>query len=383
MSVGSAHRLPASTRFVIIGAGFAGASTAWALGRAGLGPGVVLEQELSYGVHASGRNAGLLKLGEDDAFVRTLAVRSQAALGRLNQRGDPFLRRTGGLSLATGAGAEHLAAACAGLEASHVEASLLSAPQARLRLPLLDGVSFDAALWCAHEGIVDVHALLTLYLRLGREAGFTLHIDTPARSLIVERGRVAGVDTPEGQVRAEVVIDASGAWAGRLGPPALRLPLQPKRRHLFVSGPVALVNREMPFVWVEDAAFYFKPEGDGLLLSPCDETPMDPCVPPTDPAAAELLADKLTRHAHGLADMAIRRSWACLRTFAPDRRPIIGFDPGLPGLFHVSGLGGFGMMTSAAVGELAATLLMLHTPDWIDASAASPSRPSARPGGLK
>ncbi len=136
----------------------------------------------------------------------------------------------------------------------------------------------------------------------------------------------------------------------------------------------------MPFAWVEDAAFYFKPEGDGLLLSPCDETPMEPCVPPTDAAAAELLADKLTRHAPGLASIELRRNWACLRTFAPDRRPVIGFDASLPGLFHVSGLGGFGMMTSAAVGELAATLLTSRIPEWIDASPASPARMAARQG---
>ena len=51
-----------STGFVIIGAGFAGASTAWALARLGEGPGLILERESSVGVHASGRNAGLLKI---------------------------------------------------------------------------------------------------------------------------------------------------------------------------------------------------------------------------------------------------------------------------------------------------------------------------------
>ncbi len=378
--MGSTRPLPASTRYVIVGAGFAGAATAWALGRAGAGPGVVLEREPSYGVHASGRNAGLLKLGEDDPFVRTLAIRSQSMIGELSDRGDGFLRRTGGLSIASGDGAGHLAVPGAALNESGIEASILSPAAARARLPLLDGVKFDAALWCPGEGVVDVHALLTLYVQLARDSRFALHTETPVVDVVIEGGRVTGVETPRGRVRAEVVIDASGAWAGRLGPSGRRLPLQPKRRHLFVSGPVARVSRDSPFVWVEDAAFYFKPEGDGLLLSPCDETSMEPCVPPTDSAAAELLAEKLSRNAPGLADIEIRRSWACLRTFAPDRRPIIGFDAGIPGLFHVSGLGGFGMMTSAAVGDLASALLMSRVPDWIDASAASPLRDPARPG---
>jgi D-arginine dehydrogenase len=127
---------------------------------------------------------------------------------------------------------------------------------------------------------------------------------------------------------------------------------------------------------LEDAAFYFRPEGDGLLLSPCDETPMPPGVPSTDPAASELLAEKLARHAPPLADLAIRRSWACLRTFAPDRRPFIGPDPELAGLFHVSGLGGFGMTCSAAIGELAADLLTGRDVSWIETAAVDPARPT-------
>ena len=89
---------------------------------------------------------------------------------------------------------------------------------------------------------------------------------------------------------------------------------------------------------------------------------------------ATLLAEKLAAGAPALADVTIRRSWACLRTFAADRRPVIGPDPDLPGLFHVSGLGGFGMTTSAAVGELAATLLAGGHPDWIDPERVAPSR---------
>jgi D-arginine dehydrogenase len=250
--------------------------------------------------------------------------------------------------------------------------------EARERNSLLETVAFDAALYSACEGVVDVHALLTHYLRIAREAGFELVTDCAVEALVVEAGRVVGVETTRGAVRAGVTIDASGAWAGRLGRAGRRLPLQPVRRHLFVSGPVAGVTRMQPYAWVEDAGFYFRPEAEGLLLSPCDETPWEPCLPPTDPAAAELLAAKLVRFAPGLADLAIRKSWACLRTFAPDRRPIIGHDPDLPGLFHVSGLGGFGMMTSAATGDLAAALLTGAAPDWIDASAVDPARPVVR-----
>jgi D-arginine dehydrogenase len=363
-----------ASRFVIIGAGFAGASTAWGLARLGEGPGVILERESAVGVHASGRNAGLLKISEDDEVVRALAIRTSEHLKPVEAVDPNLIHRAGGLTLAPADRAAGLDELDRHLRHDGVPSERWPAARARERFPFLRHVVFDAALWCPSEGVVDVHALLTHYLRAARAGGFTLRTGCGVEDLIVEAGRVVGVETSAGPILADVVIDATGAWAGRLGRAGRHLPLQPVRRHLFVSGPVEGVTRELPFVWVEGAEFYFRSEGDGLLLSPCDQTPSDPGMPSTDPAAAEMLADKLSRHAPGLGNLSLRKAWACLRTFAPDRRPIIGADPDLPGLFHVSGLGGFGVMTSAAVGELAALLLLGRTADWIDPAAVRPGR---------
>jgi D-arginine dehydrogenase len=366
--------LPAQTRWVIVGAGFAGAATAWALGRLGCGPGVIVEQEPSWGAYASGRNAGMARLAEPDPVVGALVRRSLVRIRGLDAADAPLFHPSGGLTLAGAHGGESIVAQRNSLRTNDVCSMLLSAPRARARYPFLAAVDFEIALWCPDEGVVDIHALLGLYLSRAREAGFTVHTNCRAEELLMEGGRVAGVHTSAGDVRAEAVVDAGGAWAGRLGRPAASLPLQPLRRHIFVSAPTDFMAADAPLVWVEDAAFYFRPESGALLLSPCDETPAPAGDPPTDPAAAELLAEKIARRAPGLADLAIARSWACLRTFAPDRRPVIGADPGVSGLFHVSGLGGFGMMCSAAVGELAADLCTGRTPDWIDTAAVVPSR---------
>jgi D-arginine dehydrogenase len=362
------------TRWVIIGAGFAGASTAWAIGRAGLGPGVILEQETTYGFHASGRNAALLRMAEAEPVVLALLLRSAGHIRQLDRADEPLVRPTGGLTLVGPAAAAELQHHHDMFLRAGLETTLLSAAQARSRFPLLHAVQFDTALWCPSEGIVDIHALLTLYLHLARDRGVTLSTGHRAEGLLVEAGRVTGVHTSRGDVRADIVIDASGAWAGRLGRSSAALPLQPLRRHLFMLGAPAGGHHDCPFTWMEDAGFYFRPEGDGLLCSPCDETPMPPCDPPTDPAAADLLAEKLARDAPAFADLPLRRSWACLRTFTPDRRPLVGPDPDLAGLFHVSGLGGFGVGTSAAIGELASLILSGRSPDWIDRAAVDPNR---------
>jgi D-arginine dehydrogenase len=101
-------------------------------------------------------------------------------------------------------------------------------------------------------------------------------------------------------------------------------------------------------------------------------------MPALDPEAEDLLVDKLLMHAPGLADISLRRSWACLRTFAPDRLPVIGWDPEIDGLFHVSGLGGFGVTTSLAIGEVASTLICGGVVDWIEVGSFSPRRAALR-----
>lgn len=359
---------------MIIGAGFAGLSTASALARAGVAPGFVLEREFTYGTHASGRNAGLVRLADEDPLIRTLALRSLERLSTLEHEGRAVMRNTGGLTLAARHDGEGLTGRGDWLrDAGLNETVILPANLARARFSFLDDFDFDLALWCPAEGVVDPHALLTFYLQDAKRSGFGFRTRCLVDELVIEAGRVKGVRAGGEEIRAEIVVDASGAWAGCLGRP-LPLPLQPLRRHLCVTGPAAGWDRHAPYVWVWESELYCRPEPGGLLMSPCDETPSSPGTVATDAAIADLLATKLERYAPSLLDLPLRRTWACLRTFAPDRRPFIGPDPVLPGLYHVSGLGGSGMMTSAAIGEAAAAAITGHNLDWLDLASVSVAR---------
>jgi glycine/D-amino acid oxidase-like deaminating enzyme len=85
---------------------------------------------------------------------------------------------------------------------------------------------------------------------------------------------------------------------------------------------------------------------------------MAPGDPPTDSSVAELLAEKIRQQFPGIADVAIRKSWAGLRTLSNDGRFVIGWDSKVRGFFWVAGLGGHGVTTSSAVGALAASLIL-------------------------
>ena len=363
----SSRRLPTHVHVAVIGGGFAGAATAAALATAGAGPGVILEREALPGTHASGRNAALARQVEFDEVIRSLAIdgvqrmRAHADAGR-----GTLVDDRGGVYIASAARADMLATLAADLKATGIDTEVWTAARARRRVPFLSGIDVGAALFCASDGMIQIHDVLSSLLATAKQGGFPLATRCAADDLLIEAGRVTGVVTTLGTLRADLVVDATGAWAGRLGRASAPLPLRPLRRHLFVSGDTPTIPRDAPILWDLDAGYYFRPEGAGLLLSPCDESEHVPAPPDTDPAATVLLAEKLTRHAPALANLEVRRGWACLRTFAPDRRPVIGFDPQIGGLFHVAALGGFGATTAMSVGALAASLIAAGAPHPLD-----------------
>ena len=136
---------------MIVGAGFAGAATAWALARAGHGPGLVLERERTFGMHASGRNAAIARLVEANPLVRALAQRSREHILTLDARGD-LLRATGGLTVAAGGDVAVLDQLTESLRRDGLSVMPLRAAMARARFPILAGVAFDTALWCPGLG---------------------------------------------------------------------------------------------------------------------------------------------------------------------------------------------------------------------------------------
>ena len=350
---------------VIIGAGFAGASTAAALARAGVTKGLILEREPLPGSHASGRNAAMARQLETDSTLLKLTVEGVRLLRAKYVDQRPVLNQTGGLYLAHGKPDRELGWQNQ-LQQCGVFSELLSAAQAHQRFPFSTSFRFDHALFCPTDGIVDIHALLSDMLAEAGRAGFELIADCTCQSLILRGSVVRGVRTTRGEFCAPIVVDAAGAWAGCLGRESSPLQLKRLRRHLFVSGDSSLLPRDAPLVWDLEVAYYIRPEGTGLLLCPCDETEHPAETPSVDPQAEDLLVDKLLEHAPGLANITLRRRWACLRTFAPDRFPVIGWDPDIEGLFHVSGLGGFGVTTSLAIGEIAAARIGGGTVDWIE-----------------
>lgn len=348
--------------YIIIGAGFAGAATAYQLARRGVRDVLVLDQEAIPGFHSSGRNAAMVRqcVPEPDLVRLTL----EGASFIRNLPGDfpepVSFKRNGSLLLGSGAGWAKLQNdATIGRQAG-IDLELWTPQQAKKHVPILERAEFDGALWCASDGIVDIHALLSGYLRGAVNQGARVEYNHGVRDLHVSSGSEWEVVTDGGTFNARVVVNAAGAWANQLAVKAgaRELPMRPCRRHLFVSGALSWADKNWPFVWDTTHDIYFRPEGAGLLLCACDQEELPPGDPPVNGAAQELLAEKIQRHMPALSEVTISRGWAGFRTLTADGKFVIGWDPVISHFFWVAGLGGHGMTTSAAVGALAAELLV-------------------------
>ncbi|MGM0578716.1 MAG: NAD(P)/FAD-dependent oxidoreductase [Myxococcota bacterium] len=348
---------PTRADIVIVGAGFAGAATAAALVRRGFERVRILEAEPIPGQHGSGRNAAMARRVIADPLMSRLAVDSVEGMHDLERRRDlRFYDRVGGIILGDEEDLAPLREAAAAVPELGRTVEVLPVEDAALRIPLLEGAAAPLALRSRDCGVVDIHALLSALLDEAREGGATLHLGTEVTGVETRDGRVTGVETNHGTFPCDVLVNAAGfrvhAIAEMAG--ARPVPIQPVRRHLFVTASLPEVQRDWPFVWDVTHGVYFRPEGAGLLMCACDETPWPPADPPTDPAERERLAEKFSEYVPALDDARPTRSWAGLRVMTPDDRFVVGPDPEVEGLFWVAGLGGHGMTTSCGVGEIAA-----------------------------
>jgi D-arginine dehydrogenase len=342
---------------VVVGAGMAGASAAWAL--AERHDVVLVEQEGSTGYHATGRSASVLSETVGVPLACALAAASRAFLASPPPGfvDHPLLSPRGLLWIGTPAEralldrlAIQARAVTPSVERLDSERVTALVPQLRPERAAAGGVFEPEAM------AIDVDALLQGFLRGLRARGGVVVV---AAEVVAAQRTHGGwtVDAGERRLACTAVVDAAGAWgdvvARRAGVRPIGLaPL--RRTAALVPAPDSV--RSWPLVMDVVGRFYCEPEAGGLLVSPADETPSEPC----DAAAEELdvaLALERVAEAMTIAPRSVRRAWAGLRTFSPDRAPVAGEDPDAPGFFWLVGQGGAGIKTAPALARVTAALV--------------------------
>lgn len=351
----------------IVGAGMAGASLAAAVaGRARV---LLLEAEDRPGYHATGRSAAFWTESYGGPAIQPLTSASGPFL-----RDGGFLSPRGALTIGRRGQESEIAAFARRFAALGVRVELLGRAQLEARIPgLLDDWTCGALEPDCCD--IDVAGLHQHYLAAARRSGAELWCSARLAGAFEEARSWRFVLADGREAEAGILVDAAGAWADRVADLSGVAPLGigPLRRTIAQLRVAPAVPDSLPLVLDIAERFYFKPEAGRLWLSPHDETPSIAC----DAAAEEIDVAEAIARLEGVVDWQVERvehRWAGLRSFAPDRLPVYGFDPRHPRFFWFAGQGGFGIQTAPAAAELGARLLLGHGSGPIDPAQFSPAR---------
>jgi D-arginine dehydrogenase len=340
---------------VIVGGGIAGASLGAEI--ADRRRTLIVESEAQCGYHATGRSAAFWLESYGGPKVALLSKASRTFLDRppAEFADSGFLHARGAVHLSDGDWPE----VPDGVEARRLERAELER--------LVSGIrpQWTRALLEPGCADIDVAGLHAAYLRRFRKLGGTI----ATGSCLVRaqrRGAQWTISMGDGStINAAILINAAGAWADPVAAACGVEPvgIAPKRRTMVQLRVGRSGLRALPLVDDSAGTFYFKGEGDrSVWLSPHDEIETEPCDAAPDEIDIATAIDRFK----GAVDWPIERverSWAGLRSFAPDRLPVYGFDGREPGFFWCAGQGGFGIQTSPAAARLAASVLLSEAPD--------------------
>jgi D-arginine dehydrogenase len=257
----------------------------------------------------------------------------------------------------------------------------VSPEQAIELCPVLKREGLIGAALDRHSADIEVHELHQGYLRLLKSRGGVVSTDAQVTALERHDGGWS-VTTSRETLRAGLIVNAAGAWAGNIADMAGAQPLglRPLRRTAcLVDPPPGSRSDRWPMLLDVDEQFYLKPDAGKLLLSPADETPTEPGDAQPEEIDVAVAVDRLEQ-ATTLNVTRVVRKWAGLRSFVADRTPVVGYDSRQSGFFWVAALGGYGIQTAPALSRLAAALMLKRPVDehllsfGLDPAALSPGR---------
>lgn len=384
IAVGAAE-LSGSAEVVIIGGGVMGASTAFHLAEAGVTDIVLLERD-SLASGSTSKAAGGVRANFSDAINIALGKRSLAAFENFpNRPGQEIdLKQPGYLFLIDN---EHdLAAFTASVALQNemgVASSIIDVAEAKQRSPLIDPDGLVAAAFSPRDGFCTPESVVLGYASGARRHGARVFTHTAVTGIEVAGGAISAVRTSAGTIRTGTVISAAGPWSAQVGEMVgVNLPVQPLRRQIVVTGPVADLPEDLPFTIDFSTGFYFHREGPGLLMGIADKTETPGFKLDRTDAWLPLLTEAIGRRAPAILDYPITSGWAGLYEVTPDENAIIGQSGEISRLLYATGFSGHGFLMGPAVGEVLRDLYLGVAPP-VDVSGFSADRFRSDGAGLR
>jgi sarcosine oxidase, subunit beta len=363
----------------VVGAGALGLATAWHLTKRGLTDVTVLERGQIAGA-SSGLSVGIIETQYLDALAIEIRVASMRAFTDLERSGAIAITRNGYLRLAHAEADLEAFGRSVEIQRSLGVADSRVVDQSGLRSLVPDMAVDDlvGGLFGPSDGYIDGHR----YCAALAEAVVALGGRVLQNTELVGREDAPGgrhrLLTTRGGFDADVVVNAAGGWAGRVGD-LLGTPIEilPQRHQALIARLPAPLPYLMPSVMDYVPAsggfgVYFRDEGPGRMVAGLHTEEVlhdivDPDAVGRDTAAEymELVAERLGHRLPSLDDMQLGDVWAGIYPMRPDGKPVVGPHPATPSVLAVAGAGGSGLQSSPALGLIATEWILDGEPGTI------------------
>lgn len=353
-----------TTDVAIIGGGVIGSALAYFLRKAGVD--VLVLERAEIAAESSSAAAGLLSplgaLEGPGAFTdlvmasRALILQLRPELEELSGSSMEYERR-GSLRTASSAQtASHLRQQMGFWETLGWQLAWLTGEEARQREPALSS-AIENAVYAEAEGSIKAAGVTRAYAGAARQLGARFLEHTEVTDIEHANSRVLGLRTAAGEtIACAQLVLAAGAWSGLLGAQLqLTLPVQPARGQILALKQPAQPLRHILF----DEHVYLIPKPDETIFVGATVEQVGFDRQNTAGGISWLLTSAI-HLAPVLADAPIARTWAGLRPWSADGRPILGHAPGWDNVVLATGHSGVGFETSAITGQALAELLTGH-----------------------
>lgn len=354
--------LPDKTQIVIIGGGVIGASVAWHLTALGCSDVVVLERgQLGCGTtwHSAGN---IVRMSTDPTAVE-IFTESARTVTELHQRQNIGWRQCGRVMLArTKQRLREFDIIARTLRNQGVEVEAISPAVVQDKLPIMNTRDLVGALWSPGDGRVDPTALTSAYGREAREKGATFIEGVKVKRALTDGNRAIGVDTNQGWIQCEFVVNCAGMWARELGLcNNVDIPLYPVEHFYALTESIAGVYSDMPTFRDPDGLIYGREEVGGLLVGCFDRNAIPVRLSELpEPFEFALLNENwdqfmpyMEQGIHripALADSGIRTLVNGPESFTPDAEAHLDEAPNLKNYFVLAGLSSSGVTRSGGMG---------------------------------
>jgi len=353
------------TDVVIVGGGINGCALAYELSLKGIGVAVIERSYLASG--ATGRCGAGIRQQWSTRENAALAIESVKIFERLEEElgGDIGLKQGGYLIAIHDEKDMEQAGKNVRMQRSlGLDVDILSPGEMEEIVPILDVERMDAigATFCPTDGNADPFKTTYAYANAAMKHGAKIYRFTEVQGILTENGRVKGVKTGKGEIKADVVVNAAGAWSKRIAEMAgIKLPNVPYKKEIMVTERVKYVFDPMVISFKD--GIYFSQQEEGQILGgiPPPETVTGYEASPTLPFL-EHMSRTLTRYAPALKHVNVLRQWTGFYDVTPDALPILGEVDGLDGFIQCNGFSGHGFMLSPMVTKLLAELIAGEKP---------------------